>query len=69
MIDNSAQAQMAASTLMAARTAAKTLSEEEIQALIEKWKEPPSWLKEYEAAPDRKPSSRNCASASLRVSH
>lgn len=63
--DESAQSQMAASTLMAARTAAKTLSEEEIQALIEKWKEtpheyppmppkePPSWLKDYEAAPDK----------------
>ena len=50
---------MAASTLLAARTAEKTLSEEEIQALIEKWKEtppedpplppkePPNQVKEY----------------------
>jgi hypothetical protein len=63
--DESAQAQMAGATLLAARTAAKTLSEEEIQALIDKWKEtlheypplppkePPAWFKAYWEAPDK----------------
>lgn len=63
--DESAQARMAGATLLAARTSEKTLSEEEIQALIEKWKEtppeypplppkePPELLKEYWEAPDK----------------